>query len=686
MNINFIDELKVLNNIVNLDFYYLSDFKRGNFYQPYSYDDFISFFGDYNLKSHRIVKELLSQGITLNIDRCINPTTISTDITSDSTRSAHQFVSLFKEDTIRQIYNQTITLNTVETEGVMNQLYLNDKQILVEKKSSTWSDTTDGIDSFTWNDTKVETQSNLKFNNSDRIKKITFKYDKSITGNYTFLDIIGLNGIIGLDETGYNYFKIQINGSGSLGITISGKVNNNDSYTIIYNNMSLTQIETKNLYKIEIPSDNLNPSNINPFNLRGYISYDISNSLSDVTFSIEKKYIILDNTNFSNTEVKTTSPNTFFTQPFYSNSNDYYIYDYMDESFNDRLYQTITSKQPDSQPIIAVFSKTTGLHGNSIKVEIKGNNHINSYDTINNGVGILTDEDVLINVYYEDNIVETFITSTFNIQSNYINLIYSSNNENMLIQDVNLLFNLQYGNDGVLTLDSWKNSFKRHFNDFSIILLDFYDNVDNIQVYNEVVGLYPNSIILTPTLHNKESLYFYNKIKHESNIFVFDGSVIADDFVFPKYMLILYEINNILNGNYKRLKNIYTSSNYINVNKNNNINKLINYNINYFNDNQLQTEVSILNSLSLGKTIITNKIKTQLSRLLDDFVFSLSDDTQTITKVINDYIKTLDNITVTFELKSQTNYTLTYNFKISFPSDVDSITFNLIKLISQPLF
>lgn len=632
MDINFFNETKKYTDMSDLNFLYMGEFNKGNLYQTNNQNDFIDIFGDYTSQSYLAVKQILQQGITLNIGRVFNPinsipTTYNPN--DETTRTAHRFVLL--EDTITTRYTQRIISDKVSP---LDKTYIQLKApnlTLVEQKDITQPETS-GYIFYSNTEGIIDFVSTEKLDNEDEIRMIKFKYDSGIL----------LNGIIGLDETGFLKFKI----------TTDGKIYGIDnSESLIYD------------------------VGFNPFNLGAELfSQTIS---ADIILEIEIDNLIVGNDNYEILFVDTTTDLALFSQPFYSNEKDYYLYDYTDISFQSRVYDSLYNI--NLQPKIGFFAKTPGLWGNNIMVELIGNKFLSDNDKTLNGITELNSDEILLNIYYESNLVESFVTSSFDVESNYVKMVYADNNNNVLLEDVILKFSLIDGNDGVITTDSVIKSFTQNKNKYNVVLLNSFYGLDNISIYNSVADNFSDSIILCNTEGDID--YFYNHIKHKSNIFAFDGKFLIEGFEIPKFLFLLNPLNLILGGTYYRMINIPTASNYLSVSTNNDTKKYNQYGINYFQNNQLKTEVSLNGGNSLGKTVITKTIKSNLQKLLNDFIFNVKSNLGDIEKVMTNYIKTLNNITVSFVLLSQSETQVTYKVTLTFPNDIDAIIFNVIKQI-----
>jgi hypothetical protein len=635
-NINFFDSIKQNNNIENYNFLYLNTFNKGNLFLCDSVEDFTDIFGDYTSQSYESVKSILSQNISVNVERVCNFP--STPIIDDGyTRSAYESLIL-PNSSDNVIYNQTL----LSTNFNNCQIPVSDFLYLTLVSDNRWNWTSESVipsDFLIFNNLVQQTVGYTFLSNS------TLEYDTKIKfynfngyGNYSFdTNLFSLNRIKGLESD--KTYKLNFNISTQRLIITQSNLE-------IYNQIL---IKYDDIYKLPLQNE-----------IDGYLYSTIS--FTDYTVEIRSQYLNIDVNSYS-IDSKLNSEVQLQNIIFYSNSDDYYFYDSLDSTFNLRLYNQLYN--PQIQPIINVFSKTAGLHGNNIFVEIMGKNNAN-----------VNEDELQLSVYYYGELVETFKVSDLNnINSNYITLVYVENNSDINFSNLNLGFYLRDGNDGVFDIESYKKSILRHQNKYQIFLCDNYDGIDTIEFINYISEMLPDMIILCVPPININLQYFYNKIAHTDNIFILNGYFIVNGFYIPQYYFILGEIESVILGNYKRLINVGLTLNLI-ENQYQYYSKV--EHINYFESRMLKSEYSTLNS-SMGKQIFINSLKQRISNLLENYIFLINIDETVLLEQLQTI--TYQNVGITFAVIENTNGVIRIKCDLLFNNEVDVIQFDVIKII-----
>ena len=646
MNIYFYDSIKEYTQTSDFNYLYLNEFNKGNIGYCTTLSDFNSIFGDYTSQSYEAVKQLLKQQVPINVGRVMN--FAKSDMKNDIyCRTAYKLVS-FNNDEFNTNYNQKIiSSKLLSTDGIQYQLPVNNFMYLISKYDSQWNDvdltdeyynfftTTDNTITFTTSDTI--SNKTLKL----RIFSITRPTDQE---DFTFLNNISVSGIYGLEDGDYNF---------SYNETTKTLVIKQDDDEIYNDDLETNEDMSPNIKKLPLPNE-----------IGGFIYcnadflFDVKVSSENITIDSDSYYVesVL-NSNITESEIS-----------FYSNLNDYYFYDEQDKEFNNRFYNSNLNVL--NQPQLCVFSKSSGLYGNSIKIEINGKNFTN-YD--------IDSDTFVVNVLYNDTVVETHQTSDFNISSNYVNMIFLSNNEGYTKENINLMLSLSGGNDGVNDLQSYKDSFTRLYNkNYKIILSDYYP-INNVEYFNHISSIVSDSgIILSPIPLANTIEYFYNKISHSNNTFLFDGFYNVAESLISKYFYILSQINLVLNGEYRRLINIPLSENLSDVN--NQLNKNTIEGVNYFESGLLKREISTQTS-TLGKQLIIKFLKDTMSEQLKDFIFGVNIDIDSMVRQLNKINDIISGVTVTCTLIDVIDNMIEIKCEVEFNNEVDVITFNVVQEI-----
>lgn len=696
------------------------EFKRGkNIELIFNQSQFDQTYGTYGYRDYILCRDIiLPQVNRISILRALNP--ILTDMIYDDmildinyTTSSFQMVKIQESNSLEVEHiitldndsierENTITLNTFLNNNIItNNLYKNDNlyNLLLFKQDLTmiFNQKNININKYLIFDSNYNHSDMLDYylysSNTESINdehSIYFKQYLEEFDEYLDLDdtcqiqylqrnsLVASNGITNIDATN------EIGISGLTGLTENNTYRltiSNSSTKIIINLFDITNTSNgdgQNIYYKTINLPFTTPFfNISNDYLNGYLYFDYLSGITslDLIFTVKmfnwsiidkrvQQVIIEESDIYTNNLIggDLESELKFSSHNFYGKC--YWMYDTMDIGFRQRW---LTQVQNKSDNILLVCSLTPGDWGNNIQIEIKGSNIIDDSDK---GIIVddLTDDQILVLVYYDDSVVEYHIIDNLinlnDLDSNYVSFNYLDK-ISITNSSIHYKFSLINGRDGIIEKSNYTDIYRYYMNEeYTIILMD-NKFIQNSEIYNEIINKKNELDLHCTILIQKDSdinpSQFKVGINSDDDVFIFTDSFSVSEYEYPRYFLLISLMNNIINNRFNHFKYQKHLGGYTHISSNNDISNLINNNINYFNIDVLVSDNNMNNtSIVLANSILINRVYNDLKILVDGGLFN----TNNIIKIIEDYINLLDGfdfITVVYDSEEDV-YIIEYRF------------------------